>query len=128
MKIARIIILIILLVLIYNGVYNYDLMINHKTTDRPVNPLRYIFFGFYFFLIFLNILEFSFGKFKYGSLKKLFYYTILAGYLFCIFMFKYNDYQIQGLPLFGYFSLVVITVFMFNQMIKNKPVYKRIKK
>lgn len=127
MKIARIIILIILLVLIYNGIYNYDLMINYKTTDRPTNPLRYIFFGFYFFLIFLNILEFSFGKFKYGSLKKLFYYTVLAGYLFCIFMFKYNDYQIQGLPLFGYFSLVVITVFMFNQMKKNKPVYKRIK-
>lgn len=103
-------------------------MINFPTTDRPINPLRYVFFGFYFFLIFLNVIEFSFGKFKYGSLKKLFYYTVLAGYLICIFMFKYNDYHIQGLPLFGYFSLVVITIFMFMQLLKNKPVYKRVKK
>lgn len=128
MKAARIIILIVLLILIYNGIYNYNLMINFQTTDRPINPLRYTFFGFYFFLILLNGIEYGFGKFKYGSLKKLFYYTVLAGYLFCIFMFKYNDYHIKGLPLFGYFTLVVITIFMFNQMLKNRPVYKKIKK
>lgn len=128
MKLFRIILILILLLLIYNGIYNYNLMINVRTTDRPINPLRYIFFGFYFFLIFINLIEFIRGKFTYGSFKKVIYYLIFAGYLGCIFMFKYNDYNVPTLPLLGYFSLVGITLFMFNQIIKNKPPYKRVKK
>jgi len=100
-------------------------MVNVRTTDLPINPLREIFFYVYFFLIFLNLIEFIRGKFNYGSLKKLFYYTVLAGYLFCIFMFKYNGYNIQGLPLLGYFTLVGITAFMMSLLFKNKPVYRR---
>jgi len=125
MKITRLIIVLILLLLIYNGTYNYNLMVNVRTTDLPINPLREIFFYVYFFLIFLNLIEFIRGKFNYGSLKKLFYYTVLAGYLFCIFMFKYNGYSIQGLPLLGYFTLVGITAFMMSLLFKNKPVYRR---
>ena len=128
MKILRIIIVLILLLLSYNGIYNYNLMINVRTTDAPINPLRYIFFVFYFFLILLNIIEYIRGKFTYGSFKKAFYYLIFAGYLACIFMFKYNDYQIPGLPLLGYFTLVAITLFMLSQIIKNKPPYKRVEK
>ncbi|MDM1072086.1 hypothetical protein HX001_06205 [Empedobacter brevis] len=128
MKTLRILIVLILLLLIYNGIYNYNLMINVRMTDRPINPLRYLFFGLYFFLILLNLIEFIRGKFTYGSLKKVFYYMIFAGYLICIFMFKYNDYHIPGLPLLGYFTLVGITLFMLNQIIKNKPIYKRVKK
>jgi hypothetical protein len=128
MKIVRIIIICILLLLIYNGTYNYNLMVNIRTTDMPINPLRYIFFVFYFFLILLNIIEFARGKFNYGSFKKVFYYLIFAGYLACIFMFKYNDYKIPGLPLFGYFTLVGITLFMLSLILKNKPPYKRVEK
>lgn len=127
MKALRFIIILILLLLIYNGIYNYDLMINVRMTDRRINPLRYIFFGFYFVLILFNLIEFIRGKFKYSSFKKVIYYLILAGYLGCIFMFKYNDYNIPGLPLLGYFSLVGITLFMLSQLIKNKPPYKRVK-
>ena len=126
MKILRIIIVLILLLLIYNGIYNYNLMVNIRTTDRPINPLRYIFFGFYFFLILLNLIAYIRGKFTYGSFKKVIYYLIIAGYLTCIFMFKYNDYHIPGLPLLGYFTLVGTTLFMLSQIIKNKPPYKRI--
>ena len=103
-------------------------MINVRTTDMPINPLRYIFFVFNFFLIFLNIIEFLRGKFNYGSFKKMFYYLIFAGYLGCIFMFKYNEYDIPGLPLLGYFTLVGITIFMLSLIIKNKPIYKRVEK
>ena len=103
-------------------------MINVRTTDAPINPLRYIFFVFYFFLFLLNIIFYIRGKFTYGSFKKAFYYLFFAGYLACIFMFKYNDYQIPGLPLLGYFTLVAITLFMLSQIIKNKPPYKRVEK
>lgn len=127
MKALRFIIIFILLLLIYNGIYNYDLMINVRMTDRLINPLRYIFFGFYFVLILFNLIEFIRGKFNYGSFKKVIYYLIFAGYLGCIFMFKYNEYNIPGLPLLGYFSLVGITLFMLSQLIKNKPPYKRVK-
>lgn len=128
MKALRIIIILILLLLIVNGVYNYNLMVNFSITDRPVNPLRYAFFIGYFFLIILNLNEFIRNKFNYGSFKKAFYYLVFAFYLFCIFMFKYNDYEIPGLPLLGYFTLVAITIFMISLMLKNKPVYKRVKK
>lgn len=128
MKILRYLIILILLLLIYNGTYNYNLMVNFSTTDRPVNPLRYAFFGFYFVLILINLIQFIRGKFNYGSFKKMFYYLIFAGYLACIFMFKYNDYHIPGLPLLGYFTLVGITIFMLSLMLKNKPVYKRVEK
>lgn len=56
-------------------------MVNFRTTDRPVNPLRYIFFGFYFVLILFNLIEYIRGKFTYGSFKKVFYYLIFAAYL-----------------------------------------------
>ncbi len=128
MKIARLAITLILLLLIYNGIYNYDLMNNYRSTDRPVNPLRYIFFIFYFILIAINLLEFILGKFKYSSFKKVFYYFIFLSYLICIFMFKYNDYPIQGLTLMGYFTLVGISTFLFNLLNKNKPIPRRIQK
>ncbi len=76
----------------------------------------------------INLLEFILGKFKYSSFKKVFYYFIFLAYLICIFMFKYNDYPIQGLTLMGYFTLVGISTFLFNLLNKNKPIPRRIQK
>ncbi len=103
-------------------------MVNIRITDRPINPLRYIFFGFYFFLILLNLIEYIRGKFTLRIIQKsnlLFDFRWIFSVYFHVQIQRLSH---SGYRYLGYFTLVGTTLFMLSQIIKNKPPYKRVKK